>query len=283
MFSALNLPPTLDHAAEFVRRHGTPLQHARLDWLLDGDVPQADALEQVARSQGRDGGFAACWSQPHASIEGTCHMLGQLETFASFDAVRPMRLRAAGYLIKNQRDDGAWDEVGAASPPAWLADPLEARLYLTALAGWALVGVNGRVVERAASVLARRVRPNGSLPGPIAVQWLAAGLFVTVGDDDLARAALDPVADEFDELDTAWLAWLAAVVPASHVADRARRRLAELQRRDGGWSTLLGAAHEASVTMAAVVALTASITPMARNAGQHRSASDRHERLGRVS
>ena len=256
MFAAREFESTVSRAAEFVDRHGSRLDRARVAYRLRHEAPDHRLLAQFSGGQLPSGAWAACWSRPHASIEGTCHALLQLGGLGAGDDLRVMRIEGAKFLLANQQADGSWDEITPGPRPPWLADQLEARVYLTALAGSALVGVNGAAVRRAAEVLRRRFRTDGSLPGPIAAQWLAARVLLTVGDDDLALAALDPVVDVINDLDPAWLAWSAVTMPESNAAARARRQLVSRQRRDGGWSTDLGSIAEGEVAVVAIETMT---------------------------
>ncbi len=258
MFAAREFESTVSRAAEFVDRHGSRLDRARVAHRLRNEAPDQALVAQFASGQHADGAWAACWSRPHASIEGTCHAIAQLTGLGPDDGIRSMRIEGARFLIDQQHADGSFDEITPGPRPPWLADSLEARVYLTALAGSTLIGINGAAVRRAGDVLRRRIRTDGSLPGPIATQWLAARVLLTVGDEDVALAALDPVVDVINDLDPAWLAWSAVSMPDSNAAGRARRLLVARQRRDGGWSTDLGSVAEGEVAVMAIETLTAS-------------------------
>ncbi len=256
MIAAREFDATVARAEEFVERHGSRLDRARVAFRLRREVPDEGLLARFSGGQLADGAWAACWSRPYGSLEGTCHALARLGGLGPGDGLREMRLEGARFLLANQQADGSWDEVTPGPRPPWLADTLECRVYLTALCGSTLVGVNGAAVRRAAEVLRRRLRTDGSLAGPIAAQWLTARVLATVGEDDLALAALDPVVDVIDELDPAWLAWAALAMPHSNAAGRARRLLARRQRGDGGWQTDLGSAVEGEVAVMAIETLT---------------------------
>lgn len=256
MFPQREYGETVDRAAEYVERFGRQVDRARVGVRMRGEAPPERLLERMAGSQGANGGWAACWSAPHASLEGSCHALSQLTGLGDDIRVREMKLATFRFLLAHQQPDGSWREVAPGVPPPWLADELEARVYLTALCASALIGANGAAVRRAGEVIRRRVRTDGSLPGPIATQWLAARVLTTVGDDDLALATLDPVVDVINDLDPAWLAWSAVSMPESNAAGRARRLLISKQRRDGGWTTELGSVMEGEVATMAIEALT---------------------------
>ena len=256
MFYERVFETTVVRAAEYVERDGKGIDRARVALRLRGTPPPQRLIDRMAAGQLGDGGWSACWSAPHASLEGSCHALQQLTALGPGDDLRVMRASTSRFLLGNQRSDGSWDEIVPGPLPPWLADELEARTYLTALCGSALVGTNGAAVRKAGEVVRRRVRTDGSLPGPIATQWLSARVLLTVGEHDLALAVLDPVVDVINELDPGWLAWMAVTVPDSNAAARARRLLVDRQRRDGGWATELGTVMESEIAATAIEALT---------------------------
>jgi len=251
-------------AMAFVRTHGTALARAHLARLC-GDaslVPEARRI--LAGEQRSDGGWAPPWAPDASSVDATCFRLAQAEQAGlRHDAfVR----RATAFLAARQHTDGYVEEdatLAFAAPPWATPGDMQARIYLTANAGYCLnaLGGDSGSVTRAVAWLRSRVPADGHLPSFLHAHWLAAGLLHGAGAGDVAARIMTYLDGRLDDLEPSHLAWLlvtlrgAGVAPDAPLLAGAMTRLAARQELDGRWPSEDGPAQDAGVTLEALRAL----------------------------
>ncbi|NJP31349.1 prenyltransferase/squalene oxidase repeat-containing protein [Micromonospora thermarum] len=266
----------IDAAIGFVVAHGDVVDRARLSRLRTGTPPGPDVLDVVEGGQLPDGGWPAYLEGKVPSVDATCFRLAELDDLGAID--RPAARRALDWLAFRQLPDGGWEEDAALADtaPEWArpGDP-EAGFYLTANAAfWLTVagldaraagpldhrvgGVYAGVVHAAALSLVARLNPDGSWPSFLAAGWLSAGvLFRQEMFQESARIQV-ALAERIADMSPANVAWLAASLRRVGVDDqdwilvRARRRLAETQRSDGGWESDDGHQFDVHATLTAI-------------------------------
>lgn len=265
----------MDGAIGFVVAHGDTVDRARLSWLRTGATPQAEILANAEIGQAPDGGWPAFWGGEVASVDATCFRLAELDDLGALDA--PVAARALRWLAAIQRPDGTWEEHAslAAEAPAWAlpGDP-EARLYLTAVAGFwlAVADAHGRpayarldvpakfttALRAAAEFVVGRLQPDGTWPSFLATGWYAAALLHDQAYFYEAARVQYVLGDRLPGMSPADVAQLAAALRRVSTGDdywlldAARKRLAETQRTDGGWDSDEGPIFDVHATLTAI-------------------------------
>jgi hypothetical protein len=208
-------------------------------------------------------------------VDATCFRLSELDDLG---ALHSSAGRAAlDWLAGVQRADGAWeeDEALAALAPPWAmpGDP-EARLYLSAVAGFRLTTADadlrpehpdpdrpGRYaspLQAAARYFAEQIRPDGTWPSFLAAGWHAAALlYERQFYYESARVQL-VLGDRLPGMEPADVASMAAALRRVSLGSddwllrAARKRLGETQRTDGGWDSAEGPAFDVHTTLTAL-------------------------------
>ncbi|MDM4720904.1 terpene cyclase/mutase family protein [Micromonospora sp. WMMA1363] len=266
----------IDAAIGFVVAHGDTVDRARLSRLRTGTPPDADVLDVVEGGQLPDGGWPAYLEGKVPSVDATCFRLAELDDLGALG--RPAARRALDWLAFRQLPDGGWEEDAALAEaaPEWArpGDP-EAGFYLTANAAfWLTVagldaraagplddrvgGVYAGVVHSAALSLVGRLNPDGTWPSFLAAGWLSAAvLFRQEMFHESARIQV-ALAERIADMSPTNVAWLAATLRRVGVDEqdrilvRARRRLAETQRSDGGWESDDGHQFDVHATLTGI-------------------------------
>ncbi|WP_232075878.1 prenyltransferase/squalene oxidase repeat-containing protein [Phytohabitans suffuscus] len=258
----------MDGAIGFVVAHGDSVDRARLSFLRTGAGPTEDILTTAEIGQSPDGGWPARWGAEVASIDATCFRLAELDDLGALD--RQAARRALAWLASRQHD-GMWEEDDslAAEAPPWAkpGDP-EARLYVTTNAAfWLTVsdldagwggGRYGALLRPAAQAIAAHIGADGSWKSFLVSAWLSAA--VLHRQDMFYESARIQImlGDRLSQMSPADVASMASALRRVGVAvdewllTAARRRLAETQRSDGGWTSDDGAAFDVHTTLAAI-------------------------------
>ncbi len=110
----------LQSAVDYIQRHGTPAERARLRFILYGEAPPDDVREQYERSQRSDGGWAPFWAPDYSSLDATCFQLAQIDQLG-IDRRSLMVIDAVRFLAERQALDGSWEEdpAEAEAAPIW--------------------------------------------------------------------------------------------------------------------------------------------------------------------
>lgn len=199
-------------AIDYVQRHGTPVERARLAHVVNDEEAPPEIREQFERSQRGDGGWSPFWSPEYSSLDATCYQLAQMEQLGFGRRALPV-VDAARFLAERQRFDGSWqeEEDEADAAPVW-AKPgdLAATLYLTAnCAFWlSLTGLVPPAVRDAAAFLAGHLDEEGALPSFAQAHWLAAVVWRHEEMTAEADRALAHLRDLVPSLSAGNLAWL---------------------------------------------------------------------------
>ncbi|MFG1775203.1 prenyltransferase/squalene oxidase repeat-containing protein [Micromonospora sp. NPDC049051] len=266
----------IDAAVGFVVAHGDAVDRARLSRLRTGASPPPELLDDAEAGQTPDGGWPATLDGKISSVDATCFRLSELDDLGALG--RPAARRALDWLAARQLPDGGWDEDPALADiaPEWArpGDP-EAGFHLTANAGfWLTVaGLDARaagpldhrvggayagVVQAAAQSLVARLRPDGGWPSFLPAGWLSAAVLHRQEMFHEAARIQVILAERVPELSPGDVAWLAATLRRvgmdgqDWLLGRARRRLAETQRSDGGWESDDGRPFDVHTTLSVI-------------------------------
>jgi hypothetical protein len=261
------MPIDFDRAVAFVRAHGGEFDRARLDALLEeGSLLSREQEARFLSEQRDDGGWPPPWAPEYSSLDATCFRIAQGEGL-ELGFFMPAFARAADFLRARQREDGSWEEdetVHEPAPPWVKPGAPDARLYLTANCGWWLANATlhsslvttDEAPQRAGAYLNRYVAPDGALPSFAQTQWLAAGLFIRLGQEDTAQRLLDNLTARPDEdFPAVSLSWMLTTlgglgIPPEHpLGVRAAELLTSQQRPDGSWSGETGPDGDPYVTV----------------------------------
>jgi hypothetical protein len=258
---AANIPLALD----FIRNHASRAEQARLAYILSGECPAGEALDEILAGQRPDGGWAPYWAPDYSGLDATCYRLAQAEQ-GGVPTADASFARAAEFLTARQAADGSWEEDAslAASAPPW-ARPGDAaaRLYLTANCGFwlAVLAPEQPGVARAARLLAAQQDLDGRLPTFLHAHWLAAGLWQRLGQHDLVDRGCRYLVSRIPDMPASSLAWMITTLglgglPAGDARlKQAADRLAELQRPDGRWASEDGPERDVHASLEALRAL----------------------------
>ncbi len=255
--------PTLERAAGFVRRAGTPFEQARLEYLLSGRSLGASVVALLA-GQRSNGGFLPPWSPNYSSIDATCFRLAQAEQ-AGLHPGHPLLEEAVAFLVGRQSGDGSWQEDAeqANFAPRWAmpGNPM-AQAYLTANAGlWVARAGVGSAGRKAAEFLKRTLTQDGSVPSFLHANWLAAALFWAMDDRVAAEKLMSCLYARISDISASGLAWLivslfaGGVDPGHALIRKARSALLQSQRDDGAFASEDGPTHDVYSTLEAIHAL----------------------------
>lgn len=251
----------LDAAIGFVVAKGDPVERARLSYLRTGALPGEDVLGTAEAGQALVGGWPAFYSGRVPSVDATCFRLAVLDDLGAL-ARQPAR-SALHWLASRQRPDGTWqeDETLAPDAPPWAqpGDP-EATLYLTANAAFwlAVAGDYSEIVQRAAEVISESLASDGTWPSYLVTGWLGAAVLHRQEMFYESARMQVVLTDRLPDISASDTAWLAAALRRAGVSNddwtlaAARRRLAETQRSDGGWTSDDGDAFEVNVALQAI-------------------------------
>jgi len=261
----------IDAAVGYVVAHGDQVERARLSFLRAGTMPPATALERIETEQTSAGGWPAAGDGWVPSVDATCFRLGELDDLGGLHG--PIVERALAWLASVQRPDGTWQEAEAlaAEAPPWAmpGDP-EATLYLTSVAGfWLTVaeveahprheepGRYATVLRAAARFVVGRLRPDGTWPSFLAAGWHAAGLLHEQQFFYESAQVQLVLGERLSGMSPSDAANMAAALRRVNLGDdwllqRARKRLGETQRTDGGWDSDEGPLFDVNTTLIAI-------------------------------
>lgn len=265
----------IDAAIGYVVAHGDPVERARLSYLRTGALPSQRVLDRIEAGQAPTGGWPASGDGTVASVDATCFRLAELDDLGSLHT--PFAVRAAQWLVDVQRPEGSWEEeqsLAAEAPPWAMPGDPEARLYLTAVAGfWLTVAEAGRrprfapqdgsgpyarALRSAAQFIVANLLPDGTWPSFLATGWHAIGLLHDQAFFYEAARIQYVLGDRLPGMSPADVASMAAALRRigtgddSWLLDAARKRLADTQRSDGGWDSDEGPIFDVHTTLTAI-------------------------------
>lgn len=255
----------LEAAVHFIRSHGSPIEQARLRYMLEGLPAPSQIVAQLLAGQRPDGGWAPFWAADYSSLDASCFRLSQARQLG-VQPGHPAVRQVLQMFVRRQQAQGFWEEeVGVAdlAPPWVKPGDLACRLYLTSnCAYWlALLDPQGAAAGRAAAYLQAHLDSRGNLPAFAQAHWLAGGLWRLLGWSGPAGDVLKALEPRLEILPPSSLAWcitalLDAGLPSNHpLLQAAVARLESRQQADGRWQDEDGAAQEATITLEAVCAL----------------------------
>lgn len=251
----------LDRTIAFIQRHGTPVERARLDYLLHGTLPAPAIADDLFSGQHSDGGWAPFWQPTYSSLDATCFHLAQAEQLGLLGA--DPAGRALSFLLGRQQPNGTWHEdrsVVEVAPPWAKPGDLAATLYLTANCGYWLSRSLGDdpVVRQAADVLLEHADGAGQMPTFAHSHWLAVGLWQGAGYPGAAERTMQYLDTILASLPSSNLAWLIVTLAGAGIATdhpllrHAAVRLAEEQQADGRWVSEDGEQQDVHATLEAL-------------------------------
>lgn len=255
----------LQPAIDYVQYQGTPVERARLNYILRGAPPPGDVLEGIERAQRGDGGWAAVWSPEYSSLDATCYQLAQLDQLG-VDRRARLIIDGVRFLAERQQLDGSWEEdpAEADNAPLW-AKPGDdaAGLYVTANCGFwvAVTGLVPTAAHDAALYLSFHLAEDGSLPSFPHAHWLATALWQQQGMADEAGKGLAYLRRRVADLSPGNLAWLiialrlGGVAASEDTVSVALGRLIALRDPATHWPADEGAGNAAHVNVEAIKAL----------------------------
>lgn len=211
----------VDRAIAFVHRQGTPVEQARLDYLLHGTLLSPAIAQQLFAGQRRDGGWPPFWQPEYSSLDATCLRLAQAEQLGLL-TTEPVG-KALSFLLERQGADGSWQEdrsVVAFAPPWAKPGDLAATLYLTAnCCYWLFRSLGAQpAVSQAADFLLEHANDAGQMPTFAHGHWLAVGLWCGAGYHDAAERTMEHLDALLASLPSSNLAWLIVTVASTRIS-----------------------------------------------------------------
>lgn len=251
-------------AVDFVRRHGTSVEQTRLNVLMGSAEGTSEAINELARDQREDGGWAPFWAQDASSVDATCYRLAQCEQLGLTN--HKMIGRAIAFLANHQHREGSLEEqqeLASVAPPWALPGDLAAKIYLTANAGYWIFYYQPKALAlpRIAQFLTAHIDPCGKMPSFLHAHWLTAGLLYGLGAKTGAQHIMDALRVRLSELEASNLAWMInglsvmGVAPHSPLITDALIKLVSLQHANGHWSNEDGDEKDVHTTLEALRAI----------------------------
>ena len=194
----------------YIDKHGTPIEKARLTYLLNGTPPSINVVAELFSGQCEDGGWSAKWSHKNSSLDATCFRLAQAEQLGLTSESKPIQA-ALRFLVRRQSLDGSWDEESALAQwtPSYLKPgKIESRLYLAANCGFWVAYFSGRdnSVPRAMGFLMRYLEESGCLPSTPQANWMSAGLWLRMRRYEVAQKVITACYGHMEDLPASSLA-----------------------------------------------------------------------------
>ena len=246
----------------YIDKYGTPVEKARLAYLLNGTPPSGDVVSEAFAGQVEDGGWPAKWSHNTSSLDATCFRLAQAEQLGLTVAVKPIQA-ALRFLVRRQSLDGSWDEeskIAQWTPSHLRPGKIESRLYLAANCGFWVAYFSGRdnSVPRAMGFLMRYLEESGCLPATPQANWMSAGLWLRMRRYEVAEKVIASCQGHMDSLPASSLAWMGVTLIIGRIRQknplikRAAEKLLALRQPDDYWESEDGKDWNCHTTIEAI-------------------------------
>ncbi|MGA9396751.1 MAG: hypothetical protein WBV22_00710 [Anaerolineaceae bacterium] len=208
----------------YIEKHGSPVEKARLAYVLNGTPPSNNIVADLFAGQCLDGGWPAKWSHKLSSLDATCFHLAQAEQLGLTASEKPIS-DALRFLVRRQSLDGSWDKdasISSYAPERLKPGTLETRLYLTANCGFWVAYYSGRdnSVPRAMGFLMRYLEESGCLPSSYQANWMSASLWLRMRRYEVADRVITACKKHMEGLPASSLAWMGV----SLIIGRVRRK-----------------------------------------------------------
>lgn len=246
----------------YIEKYGTPIEKARLAFLLKGTPPSRDVVSELFAGQVEDGGWPAKWSHNTSSLDATCFHLAQAEQLGLTKAEKPIQV-ALRFLVRRQSLDGSWDEeskIAQWTPNYQKPGKIESRLYLAANCGFWVAYFSGRdnSVPRAMGFLMRYLEESGCLPSTAQANWMSAGLWLRMRRYEVAEKVISACQDHMDGLPASGLAWMGVTLIIGRIRQknplikRAAEKLLALRQSGDYWESEDGKNWNCHTTIEAI-------------------------------
>ncbi|MFX1307098.1 MAG: prenyltransferase/squalene oxidase repeat-containing protein [Promethearchaeota archaeon] len=260
----------IQKSINYIRKHGSNLEKARLSTIIWDKKPSPEVLEELASIQNPDGGFSY-WVKNVSNITDTCYIL---EWFDDLKLYRGEVIdKACHFLLDRQQKDGGWDEVieiKPYNPPKWMLPGLiETRTWLTAYCAHVLIRFGYAEAEGTycpTDFLLANSDSSGRLKGYLRATWLALPMFAFYPgpDPQSFNLLINVILDNFSpDWKGSYIAWLVhclydSGLPSDHqLVLQALSELKKKQKIDGSWDPEEGEGegHRVNATILALRAL----------------------------
>ena len=255
-------------AISFIEENGTELERYRLSYLLrkerDDDVP----LRYLREIQNDDGGFPYENEKSKAScIMNTSASLGLMIEWglAKSDVCR----KTVEYLLRIQGRDGSWDEndeIRQYNPPFWnLPGDPKTKMWLTADVCNYLIQLGygeSKAVKKATEFLLKNRDAEGKFAGFLHSTWISVAVFGQLkgSDSEVVKKALRVIERNISRIEdsAADLIWclecfhVAGIFKDASIVKRCIKRVIDLQKENGAWTSGDGEKYNVSTTINAL-------------------------------
>ena len=254
----------------FIEATGSELEKARIRWILFGEKPGQNIVEQLAELQNENGGFPYDMVKGNLStVDNTLVGLLWMHELGLFNS--RLADRAMSYILAVQKQDGGWDEDPAISQyglPPWIRiGDTTSRLYLSSYAAyWLALGnyTTSTAFEKALAFIIKHQDETGKFQGYLHTTWIAASVLFMAGSKYRERAekALQFLEERpLSEWADSQIAWALdclnnAGLPKDHPFVKAGlNELTHRRRSDGSWASEDGASFDVGATISAMKTL----------------------------
>jgi hypothetical protein len=251
-------------AIQYIQKNGSPIEQARLNYLLHDQPASQEIIADFCASQNRDGSWSPFWSPDYSSLDATCFHFAQAQQLG-IDINEPALTTAVAFIAERQKRDGSWEEeksVAEIAPPWAKPGDQSALLYLTANCGyWLLRSQTYREkVRLAGSFLAQHLDETGQFASFLQTHWLAVAIWQKTGMEKQSQHTMRSLRFKLDQFSANNLTWMITAlrsvdIPANQpLITEAIVRLASLQQMNGRWQSDDGSEYDVHTTLEALFA-----------------------------
>jgi hypothetical protein len=252
-------------AIRYIQENGSPIEQARLNFLLNTQPASPEIVTDFCASQNLDGSWSPFWSSDYSSLDATCFHLAQAQQLG-IGINEPALTTAVAFVAKRQKRDGSWEEeqsVAEIAPPWAKPGEPSALLYLTANCGYWLLRSQTyqEKVRLAGSFLAQHLDETGQLASFLQTHWLSAAIWQKTGMEQQSQQTMRSLRAKLDQFSANNLTWMITAVrsvdiPANQpLITEAMDRLRSLQQVNGSWQSDDGSEYDVHTTLEALFAL----------------------------